>query len=104
MFNIWYKASENLKYIHRLDKYFFTTLKDNRLVSLSKEHGYTHLQQIEWTDEQIQYGITIKLKEVPFKVQLFKVVTINGDIEWVVTNRSPGSIDTPVVQKENKVR
>jgi Transposase DDE domain len=81
-----------------------TTLKENRLVSLSKEQGYIHLQQIELTPEQLQYGITVKLKEVPFKVQLFKVVATNGDIEWVITNRAPGSIDTQVVQNENKVR
>lgn len=47
--------------------------------------------------------MTVKLKEVPFKVQLFKVVASSGDIDWVITNRSPGSIDTLVVQKENQV-
>jgi hypothetical protein len=104
LFDSWYAASENLKFIHRLDKFFVTTLKENRLVSLSPEQGYIHLQQLEWTAEQLQDGITIKLKEVPFKVQLFKVVATNGDIEWVITNRAPGSIDTRVVQNENKVR
>jgi hypothetical protein len=104
LFDSWYAASENLKFIHKLDKVFVTTLKDNRLVSFSQEQGYIHLQQIEWTNEQLQYGITVKLKEVPFKVQLFKVVATNGDIEWVITNRAPGSIDTQVVQNENKVR
>lgn len=104
LFDCWYAASENLKFIHRLGKFLVTILKENRLVSLSKEQGYIHLQQIEWTDEQLRYGITVKLKEVPFKVQLFKVVATNGDIEWVITNRSPGSIDTPVVQNENKRR
>jgi len=47
LFDSWYAASENLKYIHRINKFFVTTLKDNRLVSLSKERGYVHLQQIE---------------------------------------------------------
>jgi len=28
----------------------------------------------------------VKLKEVPFKVQLFKVVATDGDIDWVITN------------------
>jgi hypothetical protein len=104
LFDCWYASSENLKFIHRHGKFFVTTLKENRLVSLSQEQGYIHLQQIEWTDEQLRYGITVKLKEVPFKVQLFKVVATNGDIEWVITNRSPGSIDTAVVQNENKRR
>ena len=104
LFDNWYSAAENLKFLHRLGKFFVTTLKENRLVSLGQEQGYIHLQQIEWTPEQLQYGITVKLKEVPFKVQLFKVVATNGDIEWVITNRAPGSIDTQVVQNENKVR
>ena len=104
LFDSGYAASENLKFIHRLDKFFVTTLKENRLVSLSPEQGYIHLQQIEWTAEQLQCGLTVKLQKIPFKVQLFKVVATNGDIEWVITNRAPGSIDTQVVQKENKVR
>ena len=104
LFDSWYAASENLKFIHRLDKFFVTTLKENRLVSLSPEQGYIPRQQLEWTAEQLQDGITIKLKEVPFKVQLFKVVATNGDIEWVITNRAPGSIKTQVVRNENKVR
>ena len=104
LFDNWYAAAENLKFLHRLGKFFVTTLKENRLVSLGQEQGYIHLQQIEWTPEQLQYGITVKLKEVPFKVQLFKVVATNGDSEWVITNRAPGSIDTQVVQNENKVR
>lgn len=100
----WYASSDNLKYIHRLGKFFVTTLKENRLVSVSKEQGYIHLQELTWTAEQLKYGITVKLKEVPFTVQLFKVVATNGDVEWVITNRAPGSVDTQVVQKENKVR
>ena len=59
---------------------------------------------IEWTPEQLHNGLTVKLKEVPFKVQLFKVVATNGDIEWVITNRAPGSIQTQVVQEENQMR
>ena len=79
-------------------------IRDNRLVSVSKEQGYIHLQELTWTVEQLKYGLTVKLKEVPFTVQLFKIVATNGDIEWVITNRIPGSVDAQVVQKENKVR
>jgi hypothetical protein len=72
LFDSWYAASENLKFIHKLDKVFVTTLKDNRLVSFSKEQGYIHLQQIEWTHEKLQHGVTVKLKEVPFKSAAFQ--------------------------------
>jgi len=53
---------DKLKLIVRLEMFFVTTLKHNRLVSLSKETGY-----------------------VPFRVQLFKVVATNGEIEWVIS-------------------
>ncbi len=104
LFDSWYGSVENLKFIHRLNKIFITTLKENRCVSLSPDQGYIHLEQIEWTAKQLRYGISIKLKKVPFRVQLFKVVATNGDIEWVMTNRTPGSIDMSVVQNENQRR
>ena len=39
LFDGWYASAENLKLIHRRKRIFFTTLKSNRLVSLSKEAG-----------------------------------------------------------------
>jgi hypothetical protein len=104
LFDNWYASTDNLKFIHRLNKIFITTLKKNRLVSIKEEDGYIHLSQINWTDEQLKYGITIKLKKLPFTVQLFKIVATNGDIEWIITNNTPGSIDAQVIQNQNKVR
>lgn len=86
LFDSWYASADNLKIIHRADWTFFTTLKSNRMVSLSKESGYVHLQEIAFDDPQLQCGIQVKLKEVPFLVRLFKIVASNGDIEWVITN------------------
>jgi hypothetical protein len=37
LFDSWYASAENLKLVHRLGLIFFTTLKSNRMVSLSKE-------------------------------------------------------------------
>ena len=52
---------------------------------MNKEEGYIHLDQIEWTPERLQHGVLVKLKEVPCKVRLFKLVATNGDIDWVIT-------------------
>jgi hypothetical protein len=104
LFDSWYAAAENLKLIHRLHLIFFTTLKENRLVSLSKEEGYSHLDQIDWTPERLQNGVHVKLKEVPFKVQLFKLVATNGDIDWVITNCSDETLTAQVAQDANDVR
>ena len=120
LFDTWYASVDNLKLIHRtLGMFFVTTLKSNRLVSLSKEQSYRHLQEIVWTDEQLQQGIWVKLKELPFLVRLFKVVAPsetrlrvgNGDIDWVITNRDTlgqGDTQRPMtvqdVQEANGLR
>ncbi len=105
LFDSWYASLDNLKLVIRLGLVFVTTLKSNRLVSLSKEGGYVHLQQIEWSEAQLRSGIIVKLKEMPFKVRLFKVVATNGDIEWMITNGDrPDDTTTCSVQEENEVR
>jgi hypothetical protein len=104
LFDSWYAAAENLKLIQRLNLIFFTTLKANRLVSLSKEEGYIHLAQIEWTPESLGKGLLVKLKEVPFKVRLFKLVATNGDIDWVITNSPEETVTSQVAQDANDMR
>lgn len=52
LFEGWYASAENLTLIPRRKRTFCTTLKSNRLVSLRKEPGYSHLQEIEWTPER----------------------------------------------------
>ena len=104
LFDSWYAGADNLKLIHRLGLIFFTTLKENRLVSPSKEAGHIHLDQIEWTPDRLQNGVIVKLKEVPFKVRLFKLVATNGDIDWVITNDSDETLTAQVAQNANDVR
>jgi Transposase DDE domain len=104
LFDSWYASVDNLKLIVRLKLFFVTTLKDNRLVSLSPEGGYIHLQDLEWTPDRLEYGLSVKLKEMPFRVQLFKVVAPNGDIDWVITNHLEGTFTTSAIQDENAVR
>jgi len=104
LFDSWYASVKNLKLVHRMGLIFVTTLKSNRLVSLSKAEGYVHLDEIEWTAERLEHGIPVKLQEVPFLVQLFKIVTPDGDIDWVITNRSEPALTAQDVQKENAIR
>jgi len=104
LFDSWYASVANLKYIHRSGRIFYTTLKVNRLVSLSKEGGYVHLDTIDWTAAQLRDGIRIKLKEIPFHVTLFKVVATNGDIDWVITNDPATNLTSAIVRGRNDVR
>jgi hypothetical protein len=104
LFDSWYASWKNLKLAKHLGLTFFTTLKSNRLVSLSKEGGYIHLDEIKWSEEQEKNGIVIKLKKVPFKVKLFKVVATNGDIDWIITNDLDETLTTQVAQEADDLR
>lgn len=104
LFDSWYAAWENLKLVNSLKLTFYTTLKSSRLVSLSKEDGYIHLDEIVWTPERIKTGVAIKLKKVPFKVKLFKLVATNGDIDWLITNGIDEQMTVQAVKKANDVR
>ena len=103
LFDSWYTSIANLKLIAFLNMVFFAPVKDNRLVSLSREQGYIHLQDIDWTPGRLQNGVMVKLKELPFKVRLFKIVATNGDIDWIITN-SPDPIDALAVADMNARR
>lgn len=86
-FDSWYASVNNLKMIERSDWTFYTNLKSNRKVSITKEMGYQDLTEIEWTPEQLISGQRVKIKEVPFWLKLFKLVDTDGNIEWVITNK-----------------
>jgi len=104
LFDSWYAGVDNLKFIIRLGMYFVTSLKSNRMVSLTPEGGYIHLQDLVWSADQLEHGLSIKLKELPFRVQLFKVVTSNGDIDWIISNHPEGTMTTYAIQDQNAVR
>ena len=104
LFDSWYASAENRKLIHRRKRIFFTTLKSNRLVSLSKAEGYIHLEEIEWTADRLTQGVVVKLKEVPFQVRLFKLVAPDGDIDWVITNDLAETMTAQVAEESSDVR
>jgi Transposase DDE domain len=104
LFDGWYASAENLKLIHRRKRIFFTTLKNNRLVSLSKTEGYIHLEEVEWPPERLAHGVLVKLKEVPFQVRLFKLVAPDGDIDWVITNDLAETVTAQVAEESSDVR
>jgi hypothetical protein len=107
LFDNWYASVENLKLIHRLGRYFITTVKRNRKVSVSQEAGYVNLEDLPWDEDSYRHGMVVKLKELPFKVRLFVVVSSTGDIDWVITNR-PDDPQRPMtvqaIQQANALR
>jgi hypothetical protein len=104
LFDSWYAAWQNLKLVNSLKLTFYTTLKNNRLVSPSIEEGYVHLEAIDWTAERLTHGVIVKLEKVPFKVKLFKLVATNSDIDWIITNDLDETLTTQVVETKNNLR
>jgi len=86
-FDSWYASVDNLKMIHRSGWTFYTNLKSNRKVSITKEIGYQDLAELAWSREDLISGKSVRLKEVPFWLKLFKLVDTEGNIEWVITNK-----------------
>jgi hypothetical protein len=90
---------------------FFTTGKNNRQVRLGNpDHeigsssGYSGLTEIDWTPERIRDGVVVRLQKVPFPVRLFKIVSTNGDIDWIITNNLDSSMTAQVAQDANDGR
>jgi hypothetical protein len=104
LFDTWYASADNLKLVHRLGRTFYTTIKRNRRVSLTKEDGYIGLEDIDWTPERLAHGVVVRLQKVPFPVRLFKLVATNGDIDWVITNDLDSAVTAQVAQDANDVR
>ena len=104
LFDTWYASVGNLKLIHRAGWTFFTTLKSNRLVSVDRDRGYEHLSGLMFDEQTLVKGLIVKLKEVPFKVKLFKLVAPNGDIDWVITNDLDESVNLFVADLANDNR
>jgi hypothetical protein len=104
LFDTWYASEDNLKLIHRMNKVFVTHLKANRLVSLRPKGAYVSMEALEWSALDLQNGIVVKLKKIPFLVRLFKIVATNGDIDWVITNDLSSSIKAQAVQNADDVR
>lgn len=104
LFDAWYSGSDNLKLIHRAGWTFFTTLKSNRLVSPSQELGYQALEAVAPPPGGWSTGLEVRLQQVPFAVRLFKLVTPNGDIEWVVTNNFAFTLTQQLVEQTTRTR
>ncbi len=106
LFDNWYATSALMNWIHTQGKYFYTTLKSNRLVDDSqKQKPYQSVSNLQWTEEEQSGGKKIKIKKTlrDMKVKLFRVVASNGDTEYLVTNDLTQD-ESEDAQKENAIR
>ncbi len=62
------------------------------------------LEELEWTADRVVHGVLVKLKEVPFKVRLFKLVAPDGDLDWVITKDLDETVTAQVAEDSSDVR
>jgi len=94
-----YASAANWKLVHRLGFVFFTTRKSNRMVSLSKEGGWSRWDEIDWTAERLENGVMVKRKKAPFKV-----VATDGNMDWVITHCPDETLTAQAAQAASDVR
>ena len=104
LFDSWYGSVDNLKLIHRSGWTFFTTLKSNRRVSVDRDIGYQNLDQLNFDEQASATGLIVKLQKLSFKVKLFKIVTPDGRIEWIITNDLDQHVNRFVAELNNDNR
>ncbi len=104
LFDRWYASSENLKVMHRAGWTFFTTLKSNRLVRVSKASGYQSLDTLPPPAAGWSRGVEVRVQQVPFGVKLFQLVATDGSIEWVITNPLAAHLNREMVIDAVQVR
>ena len=106
LFDSWYATTALMNWIERQKKYFYTTLKSNRLVDDSpKQKPYQAVSNLQWYEAEQTQGKKIKINKTfrEMKVKLFRVVASNGDTEYLVTNDLT-QCSSEDAQKENAIR
>ncbi|MGB3588465.1 MAG: hypothetical protein WBA23_18105 [Tunicatimonas sp.] len=61
-FDRWYGSADNFKLIHRSGWTFFTTLKSNRKMSVNRDIGYQHLDELHFDKRTLASRLVVKLQ------------------------------------------
>ena len=104
LFGSRYSARDNLKLISTSGLFFHTMPKSDGSVSLSREKGRIHLHGINRTAERPRSGVTVKLKNVPFRVKLFRPTAENGGIDRLITDEPDETPTAQAVEEINDLR
>jgi Transposase DDE domain len=85
----WYAERKLMLHIERLKQVYYCPLKDNRQVDDSdEERGYQRVDSLNWSDEEIQHGKTLHIKDFPkgHRVKLFRLVLSSKRTDYIATN------------------
>ncbi|MEH2408908.1 transposase, partial [Nostoc sp.] len=106
LMDTWYATNKLMLYIDGLGKYYYCSLKHNRLVDdTSCLEDYKRIELLFWHEKELELGKTVKIKKFPQanKVKLFRVTVSTNRTDFIATN-DLSQDSTDVVQKVCKVR
>jgi hypothetical protein len=85
----WYAERKLMLHIERLKKVYYCPLKDNRQVDDSAgQAGYQRVDSLTWTDDELQHGKTLHIKDFPkdHLLKLFRLVLSTKRTDYIATN------------------
>lgn len=85
----WYAAKDEMLFIERLGKIYYCPIKENRLVSLSRQDEHYHrVDSLLWSQDELRTGRLVHLRDFPagHQVKLFRLALSTGRTDYIVTN------------------
>jgi len=89
LMDTWYAAKDEMLFIERLGKVYYCPIKDNRLVSLSRDDKrYHRVDTLLWSQDELRTGRLVHLRDFPagHQVKLFRLELSTGRTDYIVTN------------------
>lgn len=89
LMDTWYAERKLMLHIERLNKLYYCPMKDNRQVDDSAEqNGYQRVDRLTWTDDEVQHGKTLHIKDFPkgHQVKVCRLVLSPKRTDYIATN------------------
>lgn len=89
LMDAWYAERKLMLYIERLGKVYYCPVKDNRQVDDSdEERPYQRMDSVEWSDDEVQHGKTLHIKDFPkgHRLKVFRLVLSPKRTDFIATN------------------
>ena len=102
----WYAHQKLMLHLGDLEKIYYTVINSNRLIAEHRgEKTYQRVDVLDWTEEELQQGKKVLLKDFPekHKGQLFRIQVLPDKTEFVMTN-DLSQLDQDDVRKQCKIR
>jgi hypothetical protein len=87
LMDTWYAVSALFQLIHSYGRYFYCPIKTNRLVKKPTDNSpFIAVLDLAWTNQELNEGQAIKVKNLSMNVRLFKVTVSTNRTDYILTN------------------